>query len=251
MVTLSIDGKQIRADDGATILEAARNNGIEIPTLCHHEAVEPYGACRLCSVELVQNGHSRLVTACCYPVQEGLEVRTNSEKVINLRRGIVDLLLARCSQSTVIQDFARHLGIDKTDFKIEDNECILCGLCVRVCHEVVGVSAISLVNRGTEREVAPPFYEPSPTCIGCGSCAEVCPTHAIKLEDIGATRIISMPNSRVEFALQECKSCGKYFAPKTQIEYLRQKSSLPKEYFDICPDCMKGNSGIRKDDVIG
>jgi len=237
MVTLTIDGQQVQAEEGAMILDVARDNNIYIPSLCSHEEVTPYGACRLCLVEVAKNGRERLVASCLYPVEEGLVVKTDSARVTDNRRMIMELLLARCPDSKVIQDLARQLGVDKTPFNLEDNNCILCALCVRVCEEVVGVSAISLVNRGVNREMATPFYEPSEACIGCGSCAYVCPTEAIRVEDVGDTRIISMPNCKMEFKLKKCKTCGNYWAPEKQLDYIINKSDLAPEIFDNCPNC--------------
>ena len=240
MITLTIDGREIRAEEGTTILDVARDNNIYIPALCSNEAVKPYGACRLCLVEIVTRGKGRLVTSCLYLVEEGLIVKTNSERIMNNRRMIMELLLARCPNSSVIQDLARQLGVDKTPFKLENEECILCGLCVRACEEIVGVSAISLVNRGVNREVATPFYDNSDACIGCGSCAYVCPVGAIKLEDIGDTRTITLPNpkvQKVEFKLKKCKICNNYWAPEKQLDYIAKQSHLPPEVFDTCPNC--------------
>ncbi len=128
--------------------------------------------------------------------------------------------------------------MDKTPFPLEDHgDCILCALCTRVCEEIVDVSAISLVNRGVQREIAIPFYDNADACIACGSCAYVCPTGAIKLEDIGDTRTITMPNNSTEFKLAKCKVCGRYWAPQKQLDYIAAKVDLPSGFFDRCLDC--------------
>jgi NADH dehydrogenase/NADH:ubiquinone oxidoreductase subunit G len=238
MVTFNIDGREFTAEEGQTILQVARENGIDIPTLCHHEAIEPYGACRLCIVEISKGRRSRIVTSCLYPVEEGLEVKTNSPRVISNRKMLVELLLARCSKNKVIKELASQMGIEQSIIRpeyLEDNDCMVCGLCVRTCEQVVGVSAISLVNRGITKEPASPFLEPARDCIGCGSCYYVCPTGAIKMEDRQDTRIIY--NWKVEFKLKKCKVCDNYWAPEKQLEYIRQKWNLPQDFFDICPTC--------------
>lgn len=235
MATLTIDDREIQAKGGLTILEVARDNNIDIPTLCYNEGLEPYGACRLCLVEIIRGNRSKLVASCLYPVEEGLVVKTASEQVIANRKMIMELLLARCPGVEIIQNLAKKMGVEATPFKQETNDCILCALCVRACQEAVGVSAISLVNRGVKREVAPPFFEPSAVCIGCGSCAYICPTGCIKMEDIGDRRIIH--NWNMEFKLKKCHTCGNYFAPEAQLEYIRKKASLPEDFFDTCPNC--------------
>ncbi len=237
MVTFTIDGREVQAQEGAMILEVAKENNINIPSLCSHEAVTPYGACRLCLVEIVKNGRQRLVVSCLYPVEEGLIVKTDSERIMANRRTIMELLLARCPNAPAIQDMARQLGVEETPFKLEDKKCILCALCVRACQEVVGVAAISLANRGVNRELTTPFYEPSEVCIGCGSCAYICPTEAIKFEDIGDTRFINWPSSKMEFKLKKCKTCGNYWAPEKQLDYIAKQSNLAPEVFEVCPNC--------------
>ncbi|MCL0075705.1 2Fe-2S iron-sulfur cluster-binding protein [Dehalococcoidia bacterium] len=183
MISLTIDGRRVQAKDGATILEAAQMFGIDIPTLCYHPVLTSYGACRLCSVEILQRGRSRMVVSCLYPAEEGLEIKTSSPRVQRLRRGIIELLLARCPRSERIREMARTLGVAEPRFGLENDECILCGLCIRVCHEISEKDLLSFVGRGFEKEVAAPFYEPPEECIACGGCAYVCPTGAIRMVD--------------------------------------------------------------------
>jgi len=194
MVTLNIDGKIIEAEEGTTILQVARENNIDIPTLCYHEALEPAAVCRLCVVEITGEPKGRLVTACNYPVSENIEVKTNSEEVMAARRLAVELLLARCPEVKIIQDLAKDFGIEEPGFKLEDDNCILCELCVRICEERMGVSAISIVGSGVDMKVDTPFHIQSDVCMACGACAFVCPTGAIKLEDITKHKPVQIPS---------------------------------------------------------
>jgi len=184
-VKLRIDDKEVKANKGATILEVARKVGIGIPTLCYISSLSPFGSCRVCSVEITDpRGRKRIVTSCNYPVKEGLVVSTKSEKVLKTRKLLLELLLARCPKVKKIQDLAREYGVEKPRFWIEDVEedCILCGLCARVCEERIGVYAINFAKRGVEREVTAPYHSFSDDCIGCGACALVCPTNSRRIQ---------------------------------------------------------------------
>jgi bidirectional [NiFe] hydrogenase diaphorase subunit len=184
MVTLTINGKKVKAKEATTLLEICRKMSISIPTLCYHPDLAPQGSCRLCTVEVSENGKNRMVTSCNFPVREGIKVETHSDKVIQARRILVGLLLARCPQVPFIQNFARELGVEETPFKAEnpENNCILCGLCVRTCNEIVGADAIGFSNRGTQKKIGTPFEIDSEQCLACGACEYICPTGAIKME---------------------------------------------------------------------
>ncbi|MDD2835693.1 MAG: Coenzyme F420 hydrogenase/dehydrogenase, beta subunit C-terminal domain [Methanothrix sp.] len=177
-----IDGHEIEtsAEGGSTtILEAARLAGIYIPTLCHHPSLEAYGSCRLCTVQIVKNGRKKLVTACNFPLEDGLIVNTCTQEIMEIRRMIMELLLARCPQEKRLQEMAGEYGVIKPRFLPQDKNCILCGLCYRVCEELVGVAAINAQNRGVTRDVDTPYGQLSEECIACGACALVCPTNSI------------------------------------------------------------------------
>jgi bidirectional [NiFe] hydrogenase diaphorase subunit len=186
MISLTINDRQVNVTEGRTILEACRENDVPIPTLCYHPALEPYGGCRLCMVEVSSSQRpTRLVAACVYPCEEGLVIRTDTELVKKSRRMTAELLLAGAQASPEIQALAAELGVDSVRFTLpEENTCILCGLCVRACKEIVGVSAISLIERGMAKKVSAPFQVASSRCIGCGTCVLICPTGAFKFEEV-------------------------------------------------------------------
>ncbi len=193
MITFKINNKEVQGEEGQYILDVAKKVGIKIPTLCHHEALEPAGMCRLCTVELFDGRRTKFVTACNHPIWEGMEVFTDTESVIEGRKLIVELLLARCPNVPVIKDLAQEYGISKPRFLEEGDDCILCGLCVRMC-EKMGNSAISFTGRGVEMKVDTPFHVQTEFCMGCGACASVCPTGHIKLEDIAKHQVKPIPS---------------------------------------------------------
>lgn len=183
-VTLEIDGQKVKAEEGMTILEAARNVGIDIPTLCYHEKLAPYGACRLCTVEISRNKRTRLVTACVYPVEDGLVVKTGSPKVIKIRKMLLELMLAS-APAKIIEDLALRYGVGKPRFEAERTMCILCGLCVRYCAEIKKANAIGFVGRGIERKVVFFPETASTICASCRECFGLCPTGKIPSETDG------------------------------------------------------------------
>ncbi len=175
MIQLAINGIPVAVEPGATLLEASRFLGVEIPTLCHMDGLTPYGACRLCVVEIGAAGSSRLVSACTYPAQDGLKVRTASKRVMRARRMIIELLLASCPQSKAIQDLASAYEVRTQRFRQEHEDCILCGLCVRMCAEQMMAKAIGFRGRGERRSIGTPFDLQSEACRLCGGCMYVCP----------------------------------------------------------------------------
>lgn len=234
-VGLYINGSFVRADSSWTVLQAARANGFEIPTLCYHPDLPSEGQCRLCIVEIGEGPRTRLVNSCTYPVEKELKVQTHSERVLHARRIVLELLLAQAPAAELIKELAAQHGVYETRFHIEDEDerCILCGQCVRTCREIVGVSAISMANRTPEKQVATPFKEASEACIGCGSCAFICPTNVIPYTEKDGVRTIWGRN----FELQPCIKCGNYIAPKAQLEHWAQLTGDPVETFFICRDC--------------
>ncbi len=175
MINLTINGLNVSIEEGTTLLEAAKFLGFPIPTLCHMEGLSPYGACRLCLVEIGEGERAKLVTSCTYPVQEGLKVRTTSKRVDRARRMIIELLLASSPQSKIIQDLASKYNVRQQRFKQEFEDCILCGLCVRMCEEQMMAKAIGFRGRGETRSIGTPFDIKSDVCRLCGGCMYVCP----------------------------------------------------------------------------
>jgi NADH dehydrogenase/NADH:ubiquinone oxidoreductase subunit G len=233
MTTLTVDGRKVTVADDAYLLDAAREAGVDVPTLCQFDGLEPWGGCRLCVVDIWQEGWDddwfKMVTACNHPVKEGLRVFTHSERVLETRRVVLDLLLARCPETPLIRRLAAEHGIEETSYvpNPEPTDCILCGLCTRVCDHV-GVSAISSINRGWGREIAPPFEQPPPDCIGCLACAEICPTDFIPYEDGNVVRTIWGRR----FDMLRDPATGEGLVTKAQAAHFAARSGVPISYFE-------------------
>jgi NADH dehydrogenase/NADH:ubiquinone oxidoreductase subunit G len=175
MINLTINGLPVQVEEGTTVLEAAKFLGFPIPTLCHMEGLTPYGACRLCVVEIGEEPRARIVSSCTYPAQQGLMVRTSSARVVKARKMIIELLLASSPHSKTIQDLASEHGVNQQRFRQEHEDCILCGLCVRMCEEQMVAKAIGFRGRGENRSIGTPYDVRSETCRLCGGCMYVCP----------------------------------------------------------------------------
>ena len=175
MITFTLNGLEVQVEEGTTLLEAARFYGFPTPTLCYNDGLRPYGACRLCVVEIGEGPRARLVSSCTYPAEERLIVRTASERVLKARRMVIELLLASCPQSKVIQDLASAHEVRQQRFKQEYEDCILCGLCVRMCEQQMMAKAIGFRGRGEKRSIGTPFDIKSEECRLCGGCIYICP----------------------------------------------------------------------------
>ena len=194
-ILLQIDGKEVKAGEGMTILEAAQGVGISIPTLCYHKNLEPYGGCRICTVEVESGGLTRLVAACLYPVEENLIVRTRSEKVDRIRKMILELLLAHAPDAAGLQDLVQEYGANKDRFEKEASFCIHCGLCVRYCAEVKKKNAIGFVDRGIRKEICFIPQIAAKECNDCKECFELCPTSYLQAVFV-LTESLAFPSSK-------------------------------------------------------
>lgn len=182
MVKLTINNLEVQAEEGWTILQTAKFYGLEIPTLCYNEGLSVYGGCRLCLVEIGTPPNTKIVSSCTYPVQEGLVVHTDTKRVIEARRIMIELMLAMAPNSKTIQDLASKFGVTQVRFKVRNDECILCGLCVRMCREQMDGRAIGFQYRGYKRKISTPFDIRSEECRLCGGCIYICPACQLRCQ---------------------------------------------------------------------
>lgn len=246
MPTVTIDGVRVEVEQGATILDAAKKAGIWIPTLCYHPAVSNAATCRLCMVELDRGDWKQLVTSCNYPVRRDITVSVSSEQAVRARQGVMQLLLARAPENKALKALARRMGVEGTPYPTvteAQRDCILCGLCTRVCEEVLGRAAISFAGRGAERAVAPPFRLASEDCIACGACAAVCPVGTIQIRIHEDTNEVEISPFKARAKLLVCQECGRRMVNVPVPEEIINKSKIDWEEFRqrarLCPECRR------------
>jgi len=238
-VELIIDDVQVTAPAGVSVLDAARRAGVDIPALCHHEAVTAIASCRLCLMEVRRPGRDwvRLTTSCDYPVSAGLVVVTDSPHIRKHRAMNLQLLLRRAPDAPVLRRLAGELGVTEPRFApVVDAAlpgCILCELCVRVC-STLGYNALATIGRGEHKRIGPPFDQTAAEdCVGCGSCVEACPTDCIVMEDTATTRTIWGRT----FDILACERCGRPITTKAHAEAIAAGTELPVETSELCDVC--------------
>ncbi len=220
MINMKLNGLGVTVEEGMTILEVANFYGFPIPTLCHMEGLSPYGACRLCVVEVGDGPRARLVTSCTSRAEEGMIVRTASNRVMKARMMILELLLASCPQSKIIQDLASKYQVRQQRFRQEHEDCIMCGLCVRMCEEQMMAKAIGFRGRGEKRSLGTPFDIKSEECRLCGGCIYVCPACQLRCTYTDPDKAI-------------CGGCANIHPPC----YLKDKFDDMMCYMDPCVAC--------------
>jgi len=230
-----INGKECTCEKGEYLLQVARRNGFEIPTLCHHAAIpEGQGSCRLCIVEVKERGRSEVVVSCVYPITGEIEVETDSPRIHRERAMILTLLSKRAPESPEIAALCEKYGapVVKRFVKADGEKCMMCGTCAKVCH-ALSTGAIATVNRGITKEVATPYHDPSAVCTGCAACAYVCPTGAITVEETEETRTIWSKT----FKLVHCSCCGAAIGTAEQISEAAKRAGEAES--PLCDACRR------------
>lgn len=243
-IHVQIDGKSIVVPPGTAVLDAAKQLGISIPTLCHHEALTRQAGCRICIVELSIEKRGRTIrwmdASCVCPVEDGLVVHSNSPRVRKQRKILLELLLSRAPEAPVLLELAKEYGAQPGRFQSIDkgaSNCILCGLCVRACNEGINAGGLGMVFRGVRKKVVSPLHMTKDVCIGCTACAYVCPTHAVKTKE--EPDCVRMVTWETDLPTGRCRQCGKPVSSVRQREQLRKKLIISGDVLDLCPQCRR------------
>lgn len=239
LIKTIIDEKEIEVERDRWALDVIREIGIFVPTLCHHAALTPYGACRMCVVEVTKGKWTWLTTACDLPIREGLSIKTNSPEVLKSRKMTLELLWARAPEAECIQELAEQLGVQKPRFKLRDDlgKCILCGLCVHVCEKIIGVSSLNFSKRGVQRKAGTPFDRPSESCIGCNACVVACPTGHITSVDKDMVR--KLETWKTELDMVKCEICSHPFMPVKHFEHIQSQMPGEIQFNIVCEKCRR------------
>jgi len=252
MLKITINGKTYEAEKGEYVLEVCHRNRVLVPTLCHHDGVPGLGACRLCVVEVNEGGGNKVVISCVYPLGRDCEVFTESDKIKGIRKTILSMLKTMAPEGDRLASLCQIYGVKENErftpaapVKGSSEErrlassCVLCGLCAQAC-AVMGTGAISTVGRGVGKKISTPFGEPSSDCIGCASCAVICPTKAIECTEAGGQRSIWGR----KFTLLRCASCGNAFATEEEYAWALKKAAVSEAGGEppLCDVCRKKKS---------
>lgn len=239
---IKLNEKEVSAKPDQTILDVAMENGVFIPTLCHHQALEPAAMCRLCMVELYEGRRKRFVTSCNYPLRRDVEIKTETEALRKGRKLILELLIARCPDSEDLLKLAKEYNADLSRFSPLNDDCVMCGLCARVC-ERIGGKTLTLSGRGVNIKVSTPFKTASPHCIACGACVQICPVKAIKTDDIEGERVLILHGEEAaRIRLNQCELCKKYYGPVIDLKKVMERlgeAKIPPANERVCPECSR------------
>jgi bidirectional [NiFe] hydrogenase diaphorase subunit len=248
MVKITVNGKEISARRDTPLLKVLLGEGYDVPHLCWHEALTPYAACRLCLVEVEAGGRRRVATSCNYPVMAGMKVFLDTEEVLEQRRNLLETMLAVTPDASGVRELAARHGVHDTILRVQEGKCILCGLCERVCKEIIGANAIGFSGRGGYKELTTPYEAENPNCIGCGSCARVCPTGCIEIFDKGLVREIPYIHARHE--LVPCSVCGKGTVTRAHARWLAERMKLPEDDFFVCDRCKARKTALSYEAIV-
>jgi len=239
MISITIDGQPYQAEEGQTVLEILRAHGFEIPTLCYHPALKPVGACKLCAVAVTgrATGKKTTMISCILKAKDGMQVETQGELVDRARTHALKSLLLMAPQAEALFELAEKFGIG---VGTPPDGCIRCRLCIRVCREIVGPAALKMEKRGGQQFVVPI----EGACIGCGTCANICPTKVIKVEDRNNVRTISIRNEVIgKHSLERCEGCGRLYATPKFLDHVHDRTAAHhadvKAPHHYCPTCTK------------